>query len=104
MYYVKKQFCLKILLGRGWRAKTSPPDHPASEFEFDVLIGADGKRNTLRGLYNKWYCAFVHFPVFTNYSKLIYITLNLSLLMLSFSNEVFLCILCIYNISVDGFE
>ncbi|KAK2163918.1 hypothetical protein LSH36_72g05019 [Paralvinella palmiformis] len=38
---------------RGWRAKTSPPDHPASEFEFDVLIGADGKRNTLRGFRRK---------------------------------------------------
>ena len=26
-------------------------DHPLSEYEFDVLIGADGKRNTLEGRY-----------------------------------------------------
>lgn len=33
----------------GWRALVSPADHPASQYEFDVLIGADGKRNTLKG-------------------------------------------------------
>nr|CAD7567614.1 unnamed protein product [Timema californicum] len=33
----------------GWRAEVSPPDHPVSQYEFDVLIGADGKRNTLEG-------------------------------------------------------
>lgn len=27
----------------------SPEDHPVSQYEFDVLIGADGKRNTLEG-------------------------------------------------------
>ncbi|CAK1553968.1 unnamed protein product [Leptosia nina] len=32
----------------GWRARVSP-DHPVSQYEFDVLIGADGKRNTLKG-------------------------------------------------------
>ncbi|XP_021344319.1 F-actin-methionine sulfoxide oxidase MICAL2-like, partial [Mizuhopecten yessoensis] len=32
----------------GWRCKVDPPDHPVSEYEFDVLIGADGKRNTLQ--------------------------------------------------------
>ncbi|XP_014262535.1 F-actin-monooxygenase Mical isoform X1 [Cimex lectularius] len=37
----------------GWRAQTSPPDHPASQYEFDVLIGADGKRNTLDGFKRK---------------------------------------------------
>ncbi|GIX74346.1 protein-methionine sulfoxide oxidase mical3a [Caerostris extrusa] len=31
----------------GWRARVSPSDHPVSQYEFDVLIGADGKRNTL---------------------------------------------------------
>ena len=34
----------------GWKAKVSPADHPVSQYEFDVLIGADGKRNTLEGL------------------------------------------------------
>ena len=33
----------------GWRARVTPGDHPLSQYEFDVLIGADGKRNTLPG-------------------------------------------------------
>lgn len=37
----------------GWRAKTLPTDHPVSQYEFDVLIGADGKRNTLEGFKRK---------------------------------------------------
>lgn len=37
----------------GWRAKMTPEDHPAGQYEFDVLIGADGKRNTLRGFKRK---------------------------------------------------
>ncbi|XP_032457373.1 F-actin-monooxygenase Mical isoform X4 [Nasonia vitripennis] len=37
----------------GWRAKTVPADHPVSQYEFDVLIGADGKRNTLEGFKRK---------------------------------------------------
>lgn len=36
----------------------SPADHPVSQYEFDVLIGADGKRNTLDG-------EFHHFETFT---------------------------------------
>ncbi|XP_046997628.1 F-actin-monooxygenase Mical isoform X1 [Schistocerca americana] len=37
----------------GWRANVTPPDHPVSQYEFDVLIGADGKRNTLDGFKRK---------------------------------------------------
>ncbi|XP_065222209.1 F-actin-monooxygenase Mical isoform X2 [Planococcus citri] len=37
----------------GWKAKVSPEDHPVSQYEFDVLIGADGKRNTLEGFKRK---------------------------------------------------
>ena len=37
----------------GWRAKIIPEDHPVNQFEFDVLIGADGKRNTLKGFKRK---------------------------------------------------
>ena len=37
----------------GWRAKVSPAEHPLSQYEFDVLIGADGKRNTLQGFKRK---------------------------------------------------
>lgn len=33
----------------GWRAEFLPVDHPLSEYEFDVIIGADGRRNTLEG-------------------------------------------------------
>ncbi|XP_017769097.1 PREDICTED: protein-methionine sulfoxide oxidase Mical isoform X2 [Nicrophorus vespilloides] len=33
----------------GWRAEFKPSDHPVSQYEFDVIIGADGKRNTLQG-------------------------------------------------------
>ncbi|KAH8382516.1 hypothetical protein KR009_003931, partial [Drosophila setifemur] len=33
--------------GGGWRALVSPADHAVSHYEFDVLIGADGKRNML---------------------------------------------------------
>ncbi|XP_050425009.1 F-actin-monooxygenase Mical isoform X2 [Adelges cooleyi] len=37
----------------GWRAIFSPENHPVSQYEFDVLIGADGKRNTLEGFKRK---------------------------------------------------
>lgn len=37
----------------GWRAEFLPMDHPLSEFEFDVIIGADGRRNTLEGFKRK---------------------------------------------------
>uniref|UniRef100_A0ABI7XJZ7 F-actin monooxygenase n=1 Tax=Felis catus TaxID=9685 RepID=A0ABI7XJZ7_FELCA len=34
----------------GWRAEFLPADHALSDFEFDVIIGADGRRNTLEGI------------------------------------------------------
>ncbi|CAH1793194.1 unnamed protein product [Owenia fusiformis] len=37
----------------GFRADISPVDSPVSQFDFDVLIGADGKRNTLKGFKRK---------------------------------------------------
>ncbi|XP_018580267.1 F-actin-monooxygenase Mical isoform X2 [Anoplophora glabripennis] len=37
----------------GWRAEVKPSDHPVSQYEFDVIIGADGKRNTLQGFTRK---------------------------------------------------
>lgn len=45
LFYNIRIFLLEI----GWRAEVSPADHPVSQYEFDVLIGADGKRNTLDG-------------------------------------------------------
>ncbi|XP_026928930.2 F-actin-monooxygenase MICAL2 isoform X3 [Acinonyx jubatus] len=37
----------------GWRAEFVPADHALSDFEFDVIIGADGRRNTLEGFRRK---------------------------------------------------
>lgn len=37
------------LSGLGWRAAIRPADHPVANFEFDVVVGADGRRNTLEG-------------------------------------------------------
>ena len=39
----------------GWRVKVAPQEHPVNEFQFDVLLGADGTRNTLAGT-----CVCVH--------------------------------------------
>ncbi|XP_037823743.1 F-actin-monooxygenase Mical-like isoform X3 [Lucilia sericata] len=39
--------------GCGWRASVTPADHAVSHYEFDVLIGADGKRNTLEAFKRK---------------------------------------------------
>ncbi|KAJ8252036.1 hypothetical protein COCON_G00213480 [Conger conger] len=39
--------------GPGWRAEVRPADHPVSEFDFDVVVGADGRRNTLEGFRRK---------------------------------------------------
>ncbi|KAM4746751.1 F-actin-monooxygenase MICAL3 [Rhinophrynus dorsalis] len=37
----------------GWRAKVHPKVHAVSEYDFDVIIGADGRRNTLAGFRRK---------------------------------------------------
>ncbi|XP_036376467.1 protein-methionine sulfoxide oxidase mical3a isoform X11 [Megalops cyprinoides] len=37
----------------GWRAEVHPCTHPVSELQFDVIIGADGRRNTLPGFRRK---------------------------------------------------
>ncbi|XP_014328248.1 protein-methionine sulfoxide oxidase mical3a-like isoform X1 [Xiphophorus maculatus] len=37
----------------GWRMEVSPKSHPVSQMEFDVIIGADGRRNTLPGFRRK---------------------------------------------------
>ncbi|XP_036442204.1 F-actin-monooxygenase MICAL2 isoform X9 [Colossoma macropomum] len=39
--------------GPGWRAEIRPADHPVADFDFDVVIGADGRRNTLEGFRRK---------------------------------------------------
>uniref|UniRef100_A0A8C7RFE3 F-actin monooxygenase n=1 Tax=Oncorhynchus mykiss TaxID=8022 RepID=A0A8C7RFE3_ONCMY len=39
--------------GPGWRAEIRPQNHPLVDFDFDVVIGADGRRNTLDGFRRK---------------------------------------------------
>ncbi|KAI4891419.1 hypothetical protein NFI96_026956 [Prochilodus magdalenae] len=39
--------------GPGWRAEIRPADHPVSDIDFDVVIGADGRQNTLEGFRRK---------------------------------------------------
>ncbi|XP_053091767.1 F-actin-monooxygenase mical2b isoform X7 [Pangasianodon hypophthalmus] len=39
--------------GPGWRAEMHPASHPVSDYKFDVLIGADGRRSTLDGFKRK---------------------------------------------------
>ncbi|KAK2859268.1 hypothetical protein Q5P01_003888 [Channa striata] len=36
-----------------WRMAVSPESHPVNQLEFDVVIGADGRRNTLPGFRRK---------------------------------------------------
>jgi len=33
----------------GWTSSLKPANHPLSSYDFDVIVGADGKRNTLQG-------------------------------------------------------
>ncbi|XP_041853235.1 protein-methionine sulfoxide oxidase mical2b isoform X3 [Melanotaenia boesemani] len=37
----------------GWRAEVRPSSHPVSDFDFDVVIGANGCKNTLDGFARK---------------------------------------------------
>uniref|UniRef100_A0A3Q3A862 F-actin-monooxygenase MICAL2-like n=1 Tax=Kryptolebias marmoratus TaxID=37003 RepID=A0A3Q3A862_KRYMA len=37
----------------GWRMEVSPKSHPLNQLEFDVVVGADGRRNTLAGFRRK---------------------------------------------------
>lgn len=39
--------------GVGWKAEIRPDGHPIADYEFDVLIGADGRRSTLDGFKRK---------------------------------------------------
>ncbi|XP_052453532.1 F-actin-monooxygenase mical2b isoform X4 [Carassius gibelio] len=39
--------------GPGWRVEVRPADHLISDYGFDVIIGADGRRNTLDGFKRK---------------------------------------------------
>lgn len=51
-------FILTWSTGIGWRALVHPKTHPVSEYEFEVIIGGDGRRNTLEGIDS---CSFAWF-------------------------------------------
>ena len=34
----------------GWHAKLKPSDHVLNDFDFDVLVGADGSQSTVPGI------------------------------------------------------
>lgn len=49
-YSIFSRFSLIFLLVSGFSAALQPEGHILCDYEFDVLIGADGKRNTVPGL------------------------------------------------------
>lgn len=51
MMKLRYYLCIKRLLVSevGWRMQVHPKSHPVTQLEFDVIIGADGRRNTLPG-------------------------------------------------------
>ncbi len=39
-----------LISATGWRAKVLPQNHPVNQYEFDVIVGANGKSKTLDGV------------------------------------------------------
>ena len=46
-----------VILNTGWTAQLEPADHPMNDYEFDFVVGADGKRNSLKGFRRKCFRA-----------------------------------------------
>ncbi|XP_055349222.1 protein-methionine sulfoxide oxidase mical3a-like isoform X2 [Paramacrobiotus metropolitanus] len=51
----------------GWRAEVHPADHTVASYEFDVLVGADGRRNTLQGFQRKVFRGMLAIAITTNF-------------------------------------
>ena len=52
----------------GWRAQFEPDHHPVlSNYEFSVLIGADGRRNSLQGFQHKEFRGKLAIGITCNY-------------------------------------
>ncbi|GAU88379.1 hypothetical protein RvY_01088 [Ramazzottius varieornatus] len=51
----------------GWRAAVHPADHHVASYEFDVLIGADGRRNTLQGFQRKVFRGMLAIAITSNF-------------------------------------
>lgn len=75
--------CLSIYLPTfaevGWRIELNPKSHPINQLEFDVIIGADGRRNTLPSDSPNLIAAdpTTVYPIFIFYSHHIYSTSSL---------------------------
>ena len=39
-----------MIIENGWRVKVSPSGHQVEKYDFDVIVGADGKRNSMKGI------------------------------------------------------
>lgn len=52
---------------RGWTAKILPATSPITNFEFDVVIGADGRQNTLKGFDKKVFRASLALGITANF-------------------------------------
>ena len=42
-----------IFIDHGWRGTFDPPSHPLNKFDFDIIVGADGRRSALKGFKGK---------------------------------------------------
>ena len=43
----------KSVIAHGWRATFDPPSHALNKFDFDIVVGADGRRAALKGFKGK---------------------------------------------------
>uniref|UniRef100_A0A8D0DCH9 FAD-binding domain-containing protein n=1 Tax=Sander lucioperca TaxID=283035 RepID=A0A8D0DCH9_SANLU len=53
----------------GWRMEVSPRSHPLNQLEFDVIIGANGRRNTLPGFRRKEFRGKLAIAVTANFKN-----------------------------------
>lgn len=57
-----------IFISIGWRANFEPENHSVvSNYEFSVLIGADGRRNSLQGFEHKEFRGKLAIGITCNY-------------------------------------
>ncbi|XP_056318313.1 F-actin-monooxygenase mical2b isoform X2 [Danio aesculapii] len=55
--------------GPGWRAEIRPADHPVADFDFDVVVGADGRRNSLEGFRRKEFRGKLAIAITANFTN-----------------------------------
>ncbi|XP_074554019.1 protein-methionine sulfoxide oxidase mical3b-like isoform X2 [Halichoeres trimaculatus] len=53
----------------GWRMEVSPSSDPLNQLQFDVIIGADGRRNTLPGFRRKEFRGKLAIAITTNFKN-----------------------------------